>query len=86
MISRKLQILLLVCTLLLVSACAYIVIPEEEEISSLGVDEGWSAFPTHIGQTDSGDLQIELTIRNDTANWSAPHSSPHAAGTGRGVC
>jgi len=67
--SRKL-LLLLVIGAMLMPACAYIVLPEEGDLS-LGAVGEWSAAATHIAQTAGGDLRIELAIRNDTGDWSA---------------
>jgi len=60
----------LVCALLQL-ACAYIVFPEELDTSGSSVSKGWSAVATNVGKSDAGDLHIDLTIRNETANWSA---------------
>ena len=61
---------ILVCALFLY-ACAYIVIPELEEGSSSIVSKGWAAVATNIDKSDSGDLRISITIRNETGDWSA---------------
>lgn len=71
-INKKNLILIipiLVCALFL-NACAYIVIPELEEGSSI-VSKGWTAVATNTGKSDSGDLRIFITIRNETGDWSA---------------
>jgi len=67
---KKALIPLLLCALLL-GACAYIVLPEEEEGSTSTASKGWSAVVTNIGKSDAGDLHIDLTLRNETADWSA---------------
>ncbi len=67
---KKALIPVLVCALLL-SACAYIVLPEEEGGLSSNASKGWSAVVTNVGRSDAGDLRIDLTIRNETADWSA---------------
>jgi len=69
--SRTRKILLLLIGALLMPACAYIVLPEEEGGLVLTGSGMWSAVATHIGQTGSGDLRIELAILNDTGDWSA---------------
>jgi len=33
--------------------------------------KGWNGVATKIEKTDAGDLHIEITIRNDTQDWSA---------------
>ena len=67
---EKALIPVLACTLLL-SACAYIVLPEEESAPASTASKGWSAVVTNVGKSDAGDLRIELAIRNETAAWSA---------------
>ncbi len=66
---KKALIVILACALLL-SACDYIVLPEEEAPTSTA-SKGWSAVVTNIGKSDAGDLHIDLTIQNETADWSA---------------
>lgn len=54
-------------------SCAYIVLPEGVDISSRGTRAGqgdWTGLATHVGQSDSGDLRIDIAIRNDTGDWS----------------
>lgn len=68
---KKALIPVLACALLL-CACDYIVLPEEEEGASTSAgSKGWSAVATNIGKSDAGDLHIDLTIRNETGDWSA---------------
>jgi hypothetical protein len=67
---KKVLIPILLHTLL-VCACGYIVLPEEEDTSALGASQGWSAVATNVDQSDTGDLHIDLTIRNETFDWSA---------------
>ncbi|MBN2146175.1 MAG: hypothetical protein JW726_02260 [Anaerolineales bacterium] len=62
---------LLVCTLLFTTACVYIVLPEGWDLDETAETSGWSAAVTNIGQSDAGDLHIDITIRNETGNWSA---------------
>jgi hypothetical protein len=52
-------------------ACAYIVLPEDLDTAASGISRGWSAMATSVGQSEAGDLHIDLTIRNETADWSA---------------
>ncbi len=61
---------LLTCALLL-SACAYIVLPEEASTPTSTASKGWNAVVTNVGKSDAGDLRIELALRNETAAWSA---------------
>lgn len=69
--NKRVFIPILVCSILIIGACQYIVLPEGiEELSAMG-SAGWSAFVTGVSTTDAGDLRIDLTIRNDTTDWSA---------------
>jgi hypothetical protein len=80
---RKVPVPFLVYGLMLfglfLGACAYIVLPEETDSLSMGIDRGWHAVATAVSQTDTGDLRIDITIRNDTANWSAMKAADKAA-------
>jgi len=67
---KKALIPVLACALFL-CACGYIVLPEEESVSTSAESEGWSAVATNVGKSDAGDLRIDLTIRNGTGDWSA---------------
>ena len=66
---KKALIPILVCALLTL-ACGYIVLPEDIDGPSAG-SEGWSAVATNVGTSDAGDLHVDITIRNDTGDWSA---------------
>jgi hypothetical protein len=33
--------------------------------------KGWTAVATNVGKSNAGDLHIDLTIRNETGDWSA---------------
>src|SRR5262245_48509056 len=70
MIHRVVVYFILACALLM-SACDYIVLPEEEGGGETSASEGWSAFVTNVGTSDAGELKVELGIRNDTGDWSA---------------
>ena len=70
MSTKKALFPILLCTLFL-TACAYIVLPEEEDTSASAASKGWSAVATNVGKTGAGDLHIDLTLRNETADWSA---------------
>ena len=66
----KALIPILACALLL-GACDYIVLPEEESSPQSKSSKGWSAIVTNVGASDAGGLRIDITIRNETADWSA---------------
>jgi len=67
---RKAVIPILILVNLLVSACKYIVLPAGLDTQSSIVSKGWSAVVTGVSQTTAGDLHVDLTIRNETAEWS----------------
>lgn len=83
---------LLVLTLFM-SACVYVVLPEglENPNSKGGVKGGtWSAIVTNVGKSDTGDLHVDIAIRNDTGDWSTMQAVPGkpavlATGDGRTV-
>lgn len=66
--AKKALLPLLMCALL-TFACRYIVLPEGIDTGS-GGGKGWSAVATNVESKD-GKLRIELTIRNETNDWSA---------------
>jgi len=69
--QKNILIPALVCAMLFSGACAYIVLPEGIEPAAPAESKGWTAIVTNVGTSDSGDLHVDLTIRNDTADWSA---------------
>src|SRR5688572_23011010 len=73
MTVRKILIPALLAHVFFSFACVYIVLPEGLEAPE--VVEGselkvWNAVVTNVGQSDAGDLHIDITIRNDTGDWS----------------
>jgi hypothetical protein len=62
---------LALASILLLCACDYIVLPEDLNSPTSGESKGWSAVATNVGTSDAGDLHIDLTIRNETGDWSA---------------
>jgi hypothetical protein len=85
----KLISILLVCTLFSF-ACVYVVLPEGLEWSEVdGAGSGiWHAMVTGVSQSEAGDLHIDLTIRNDTGDWSTMHAvenRPAVLTTGEGT-
>lgn len=67
---RKAVIPILILVNLLVSACKYIVLPAGLDTQSSIVSKGWSAVVNGVSQTAAGDLHVDLTISNETAEWS----------------
>lgn len=55
-------------------ACVYVVLPEGLETPEAVVEGAelkvWNAVVTNVGKSDAGDLHIDITIRNDTGDWS----------------
>ena len=64
-------VLLLLVGGYLLNAGGYVVIPASETTPTPMGAKGWTAIVTNVGKNDAGDLHIDLTIRNDTAAWSA---------------
>jgi hypothetical protein len=71
MISRKVLIPVLLAVNLFIFGCAYIVFPEglEARDDSHAENEGWTGIVTDVVETESGDLHIDIAIRNDTGDW-----------------
>jgi len=69
---RKKNLISILFVSLFMYACAYIVVPDLEETNpNTATSRGWTAQVTNIGQSDAGDLHIDITIRNETNDWSA---------------
>jgi hypothetical protein len=68
---RKMLSAVLLVTTLFSFACVYVVLPEGLEapssIEAVGV---WTGLVTNIVTSEAGDLHIDITIRNDTGDWS----------------
>jgi hypothetical protein len=60
-------------------ACAYIVVPDVGESSAPKESKGWTGVVTNVGQSESGDLHIDITVRNETADWSTMQAIPGKA-------
>ena len=76
---KKLPVLILLVSSLFIFACVYVVLPEglEEAGAAEGLGSGvWSAVVTNVGTSDTGDLHVDVTIRNDTGVWSTMHAVP----------
>jgi hypothetical protein len=70
---RKMLIPALLVCVFFSFACVYVVLPEGLE--AVEAVEGselrvWNAVVTNVGKSDTGDLHIDITIRNDTGDWS----------------
>ena len=88
--KKKILILVLLACSFFTFACVYIVLPEGLEApgETDGAGSGvWSALVTNIGMSESGDLHVDLTIRNDVGDWStmrAVDEEPAVLTTGDG--
>ncbi len=71
MTRNPIRIIVLMATLFSSIACAYIVLPEGLEVSSAADSKGWRAIPTNVAATESGALHVDLTLLNETGDWSA---------------
>lgn len=71
---RKVLFPALLIYMLFSFACVYIVLPEGLEAPAIPVEgaelKTWNALATNIGQSDAGDLHIDITIQNNTGDWS----------------
>jgi len=87
---KKVIVPLLLASTFFIFACAYIVLPEGvEKPTEVAHIEGvsWTGIVTNVGQSDAGDLHIDITIRNDTGDWStmrAVDGKPAVLTTGDG--
>ena len=68
-IRKKILIQILLCTVFLY-ACAYIVTPAVEITPTSTAAKAWTAVVTNISTSAAGDLHIDITIRNETGDWS----------------
>lgn len=78
-VLKKLPVLILLTSSFFIFACVYVVLPEGLEDPNAVEAAGsgvWSAVVTNVGTSESGDLHIDITIRNDTGDWSTMHAVP----------
>jgi predicted small secreted protein len=72
--NKKLLILAVLVYAIFTSACIYIVLPEGLDLQKGAQGSSnltaWSAFVTNVTQSATGDLHIDITIKNDTGDWS----------------
>jgi hypothetical protein len=69
--KRKKALIPILACLLLLSTCDYIVLPEDLDAPASAESKGWGAVATSVGKSDAGDLHIDITLRNETGDWSA---------------
>src|SRR5687768_4630190 len=75
---RKVLFPVLLIYMLFSFACVYVVLPEGLEAPEAPVEgaelQVWNAVVTNVSQSDAGDLHIDLTIQNNTGDWSTMHA------------
>ncbi len=78
--SKKYLLLAVFIYAILTTACVYIVLPEGLEPAAdakkNAVPKSWGAVVTKVEKTASGDVKIDLTIRNDTGDWAKMDANP----------
>ncbi len=71
---RKMLVPALLAYAFFTFACVYIVLPEGLETPEVAAEGSelkvWNAIVTNVGESDAGDLHIDIAIRNDTGDWS----------------
>ena len=69
---KKIFIPAILAYIFFISACVYVVLPEGLEVSDAGDGPGgvWNAVVTNVDASETGDLHVDITIRNDTGDWS----------------
>ncbi len=74
-----------IVVVLILAAAGYVVVPACDPGDhgwgcggETTLAKGWIAQATNIGTTDAGDLRIELSILNETGDWSAMQAVPAA--------
>ncbi|MDY0020043.1 MAG: hypothetical protein RBT47_08585 [Anaerolineae bacterium] len=68
---KMIRAFLVLASILIFCACDYIVLPEGWEAPVEDTSKGWVVLVTNVGKSEAGDLRIEMTIRNETGDWSA---------------
>ena len=78
MVLKKLRILAILICAMISFSCVYIVVPDDIDMSGgKGSDSlGWSALVTSADTLENGTLHVEVTIRNDTGDWSKLEALP----------
>jgi hypothetical protein len=74
--NRKFRFLIFLLTAAIITlGCKYVVVPDD--LIQNKIDHGeWGAVVTHIDHTAEGDLLIDITIRNETGDWSTMQAVP----------
>jgi len=78
--GRKMMIAILMACTFLSFACVYVVLPEglatPEVVEEDSASKVWNAVVTNVGTSQAGDLHVDISIRNDTGDWSAMQAVP----------
>ncbi|MFH1524345.1 MAG: hypothetical protein ABIF04_05220 [Chloroflexota bacterium] len=69
--SYKKNLIPILISTFLLFACAYIVTPVVDVTPTSTAAKGWIAAVTKVDSSSTGDLLIDITIRNETGDWSA---------------
>jgi hypothetical protein len=76
---RKMLIPVLLVYTFFSFACVYIVLPEGLETPDVPAEGSelkvWNAAVTEVSKSEAGGLHIDITIRNDTGDWSTMHAA-----------
>jgi hypothetical protein len=81
MTSKRLRIIILLLLSFFTFACAYVVVPQDiviPEKKGESTAKYWSGVATNVSSTASGDLHIDITLINNTADWSKLQAVPDA--------
>jgi len=69
--ARKGLITAMIALAMSILACKYVIVPTDLQPATTVEIGEWSAFATKVTKSDTGTLHIDLTLRNDTGDWSA---------------
>jgi len=74
---RRTRVTLAACAVAVaVAGCGYIVLPEEEGSPTPATPSaGWTALATKVEAADGG-LHADITLRNDSGDWSSMEAAP----------
>jgi hypothetical protein len=81
MIRSKLKWIPLIISLFFVPACAYIVTPVPDTTPTSEASKGWSGFVNNVETNADGALHIDITILNETTDWSTMFAKPETPAT-----
>ena len=77
--SKKMRVLILVVCSIFSFACVYVELPQDlatPEAPAGTKSKGWSADVISVGQSESGNLRVELALQNETGDWATMQSEP----------